>query len=103
VNKRCVFAGDDPEGLTSFPEIKKTGANTVRIVWAITTDLQPNGPVTSTTALDALISNAKANHLVPMIELHDASGDWGRLDELVVYWTQPTIVRIIKRHAKTSL
>ena len=48
VNKMCVFDGEDPEGLTSFPEIKKTDANTVRIVWAITTNLQPNGPATST-------------------------------------------------------
>jgi mannan endo-1,4-beta-mannosidase len=99
VNKMCVFDNDDLEGVTSFSEIKQTGANAVRIVWAITTDLQPNGPATSTAILDALISNAKANHLVPMIELHDATGDWGRLGELVDYWTQPSVVSIIKKHA----
>ena len=76
----------------------KTGANTVRIVWAITTNLQPGGPSTSTLRLDSLIGNAKANHLIPMIELHDATGDWTRLSELVNYWTQPAVVSIIKKH-----
>jgi mannan endo-1,4-beta-mannosidase len=99
----CVFDGADPKGLTSFSEMKQTGANTVRIVWAITTDLQPNGPATSTATLDELISNAIANRLIPMIELHDATGDWGRLGELVYYWTQPSVVTIIEKHAQHLL
>jgi mannan endo-1,4-beta-mannosidase len=104
VNKMCVFDRfADPKGLTSFSEIKQTGANTVRIVWAITTDLQPNGPATSTATLDELISNAIANRLIPMIELHDATGDWGRLGELVDYWTQPSVVTIIEKHAQHLL
>jgi mannan endo-1,4-beta-mannosidase len=94
VNKMSVWDNDDPFGQISFPEIKQTGANTVRIVWAIATDQG----VTSTATLDALITNAKANHLIPMIELHDATGDWSRLNELVTYWTQPAVVRIIKKH-----
>ena len=98
VNKMSVFDNDDPLGLVSFPEIKQTGANTVRIVWAITNNLQAGGPATSMATLDALIANAKANHLIPMIELHDATGDWSRLHELVTYWTQPAVVRIIKKH-----
>ena len=53
---------------------------------------------TSTATLDALITNAKANHLIPMIELHDATGDWGRLNDLVDYWTQPAVVSIIRKH-----
>jgi mannan endo-1,4-beta-mannosidase len=100
VNKMCVFDGEDPEGLTSFSEIKQTGANTVRIVWAITTDLQPNGPATSAATLDTLISNALVNRLIPMIELHDATGNWGRLGELVDYWTQPSVIAIIEKHAQ---
>jgi len=40
VNKMSVFDGKDPDGSISFPEIRKTGANTVRIVWAVTTDLK---------------------------------------------------------------
>ena len=95
VNKMSVFEQpDDSRGQISFGEIKQTGANTVRIVWAIATDQG----VTSTATLDALIANAKANHLIPMIELHDATGDWGRLNELVTYWTQPAVVSIIRKH-----
>ena len=94
VNKMSVFDNDDPLGQISFGEIKQTGANTVRIVWAIATDQG----VTSTATLDALITNAKTNHLIPMIELHDATGDWGRLNELVTYWTQPAVVSIIRKH-----
>ncbi|MCE8425226.1 MAG: cellulase family glycosylhydrolase [Candidatus Methanoperedens sp.] len=99
VNKMSVFEQPaDSSGQISFPEIKKTGANTVRIVWAATSNLQPGSPATSTVTLDALIMNARANHLIPMIELHDATGDWNRLEELVTYWTQPAVVRIIKKH-----
>ena len=103
INKMFVWDGDDPDGAISFPEIRKTGANSVRIVWAITTDLEPGGPATSPATLDALIANAKGNELVPMIELHDATGRWDRLDDLVEYWTRPEIVSIIQKHRKYLL
>ena len=99
VNKMSVWDEEaDPAGSISFPEIRKTGANTVRIVWAIRKDLQPGSSDTDITHLDALIANAKANHLIPQIELHDATGNWNRLPELVRYWTQPAVVNIIKKH-----
>ena len=43
VNKMSVFDDEDPTGAIAFPEIRKTGANTVRIVWAMATDAQPGG------------------------------------------------------------
>ena len=95
VNKMSVFEQPaDAQGQISFPEIKQTAANSVRIVWAIATDQGP----TAIATLDALITNAKANHLIPMVELHDATGDWTRLGELVNYWTQPAVVDILKKH-----
>lgn len=103
VNKTSVFDDDDPRGEISFPEIRKTGANTVRIVWGITKDLSPNGPRTDPVVLDALIANAKANRLVPMVELHDATGNWSRFDDLVAYWAQPKIVDIIRKHRQYLL
>ena len=103
VNKMSVFDDDDPTGAISFPEIAKTGANTVRIVWAITKDLSRNGPPTDPNVLDALIGAAIANGLLPMVELHDATGEWGRLDDLVAYWTQPQIVDIIQRQQAALL
>lgn len=57
----------------------------------------------SLTVLDALITNAKQNRLIPMIELHDATGDWHRLQELVNYWVQPAIVRVIQKHQEYLL
>jgi mannan endo-1,4-beta-mannosidase len=98
VNKMSVWDNEDPDGATSFGEIRQTGANTVRIVWAMTTDLSPNGPATSLSALDVLLTNAKGNHLIPMIELHDATCQWGRLDDLVRYWTQPATVAVVTKH-----
>ncbi|MFE1744062.1 glycoside hydrolase family 5 protein [Coleofasciculus sp. H7-2] len=99
VNKMSVWDGDDPTGSISFPEIRKTGANSVRIIWAIATQQGP----TDLNVLDQLITNAKNNHLIPMIELHDATGDWSRLQELVNYWVQPTVVTLIRKHQKYLL
>src|SRR5690242_18037656 len=75
VNKMSVWDDKDPTGASYFAEIRKTQANTVRIVWAITKDLKPDGGQTDLDILDALITNARKNQLIPMIELHDATGD----------------------------
>jgi mannan endo-1,4-beta-mannosidase len=98
-----VFDDDDPTGSISFPEIRKTGANTVRIVWAIRPSLGSKGPKTDPNVLEQLIATAIANHLLPMVELHDATGKWSRLGDLVAYWTQPAIVDIIGRHQNALL
>jgi mannan endo-1,4-beta-mannosidase len=99
VNKMAVWDQDpDPAGRISLPEIRKTGANTVRIVWAIRTDLQPGISNTDIAHLDATITTAKANQLIPLIELHDATGNWNRLQDLVDYWTQPAVVKMIQKH-----
>ncbi len=94
VNKMSVWDGDDPIGSTSFPEIRKTGANSVRIIWAIRTQQG----ATDLNVLDQLITNARNNHLIPMVELHDATGNWNGLQELVDYWVQPTVVKLIQKH-----
>ena len=94
VNKMSVWDGADPTGAISFPEIRQTGANSVRIVWAITNQDAP----TDLNSLDALITNAKQNHLIPMIELHDATGNWNRLSELINYWIQPAVVALMQKH-----
>lgn len=44
INKRSVQDESDPKGYAYFAEIRKTGANSVRIAWAITKDLKPGGP-----------------------------------------------------------
>ena len=100
INKMSVWdLGPDPTGAVSFPEIKKTGANSVRIVWRITLDGQP----TSLNTLDALIATALQNKLLPMIELHDATGEWNRLDELANYWSRADVAAVIKKYEKHLL
>lgn len=103
INKMSVFDNGDPGCATSFAEIRKTGANSVRIVWAITQNLAPNGAPTDVTVLDTLLTNAAQNKLVPMIELHDATGQWDRLSELVAYWTRPDVVAILQKHQRYLL
>ncbi|MFW5775407.1 MAG: coagulation factor 5/8 type domain protein, partial [Chitinivibrionales bacterium] len=60
VNKMTVWTDINGE---SFPEIAKTGANCVRIVW--TTD----GAVDK---FDDAITTCRENNMIPMVELHDA-------------------------------
>jgi mannan endo-1,4-beta-mannosidase len=95
VNKMAVWDFEDPSGEVYFSEIRKTGANTVRIVWLMAYD---NGVPTDLTQLDALITNARSSGLVPMIELHDATGNWNGLPQLVSYWLRPDVVALIRKH-----
>jgi mannan endo-1,4-beta-mannosidase len=99
VNKMSVWDEKDPTGNIYLPEIRKTGANSVRIVWLI----KNQGIPTDLNILDALITNAKQNRLIPMIELHDATGNWNRLQELVRYWVQPGVVNLIQKHQEYLL
>jgi mannan endo-1,4-beta-mannosidase len=95
VNKMCVWDHEDPRGETSFPEIRKTGANSVRIVWAVALG---NGALTDIGTFDALITNARRNLLIPMVELHDATGDWSGLATLLDFWTRADTVSLIRKH-----
>ncbi len=92
LNKMIIWM--DKDGVPSFSEIAKTGANSVRIVWT-----------TEGTAeeLDTAIRNCRAEHMIPMIELHDATGEWQKLPNLVNYWARPDIVEVIKKHQEYLL
>lgn len=65
--------------------------------------MKPKGPPTDLDSLEDLITNARNNQLMPMIELHDAKGDWSRLKDLVDYWVQPEVVSLIQRHQEYLL
>jgi mannan endo-1,4-beta-mannosidase len=91
VNKMAVFDDTDPRGEAYFPEIARSKSNTVRIVWAITDD---NGP-TEVTDLAALIANCQASKMLPMIELHDATGDLSKLPQLANYWTRNDVLQVL--------
>lgn len=91
VNKMVVWT--DREGAT-FPEIAKTGANAVRAVWSV--DVEPQ-------EADQMLTRARQHGLIPMLELHDATGNWSMLDRLVDYWTRPETVALIQKHEKYLL
>mgnify|MGYP001271408551 CR=1 FL=1 len=92
VNKMIIWM--DIDGLPSFPEIAKTGANCVRIVW--TSD-------GTAEQLDAAIHNCRTNSMIPMIEHHGATGVWNDLQKCVDYWTRDDIVEVIKKHQEYLL
>ena len=91
VNKMAVFDDDDPRGNNFFPQIALSKSNTVRIVWAIEDDQG----TTNVNDLAALIANCQANKMLPMIELHDATGDLSLLPKLVNYWTRNDVLKVI--------
>ncbi|GAB3777041.1 hypothetical protein GCM10028818_23560 [Spirosoma horti] len=104
VNKMVYFDGNDPEGARNFPQIASTGANCVRIAWQMRDDITHKP--TSTARLDRIITNARANKLIPIIGLWDYTntddGGFSKLNEYVAYWKSPAVRAVIQKH-RTSL
>lgn len=89
VNEMFIWSPTDKTGETTLPEIAKTGANTVRLVW--TTDGKPAD-------LEKLIENCLAENMIPVAELHDATGDFTQFQKLLDYWKLPAVLEIIQKH-----
>ncbi|SFR97281.1 X2-like carbohydrate binding domain-containing protein [Anaeromicropila populeti] len=87
VNKMCTWT--DKDGDPSFKEISKTGANCVRITWSISDTAKD---------LDTVITNCRAQHMIPIIEVHDATGEWSKLTSLVDYWVKSDIAEVLIKH-----
>ena len=92
VNRMAVWA--EPTGSFSLPQIEKTGANVVRIMWMMGKPAED---------FDAIIRNTIKLGMIPMIEIHDATGDWSKLPKVIDYWVNPATVAVIKRHEKYLL
>ncbi|PXV95554.1 mannan endo-1,4-beta-mannosidase [Lachnotalea glycerini] len=92
VNKMIVWL--DKDGVPSYSEIAKTGANCVRIVWSLDESAED---------LDTTIRNCRLQNMIPIIELHNATGDWSKLSSLVDYWVSPDIVKVIQKHQEYLL
>ncbi|MCX7683005.1 MAG: cellulase family glycosylhydrolase, partial [Anaerolineae bacterium] len=91
VNKMVIWT--DING-NSFPEIAKTGANSVRIVWL---------PTGSPAQLDAVIQRAIDNGLIPMVGLWNTTGDWSQLVKALEYWVRPDVLAVVKKHERYLL
>ncbi len=99
-NEMIIYSGGDPTGSATFPEIAKTGANTVRICW------NSSG---SAATLDNVLANCIANKMIPMVQLNDLSllGDSGNLitslPTLLNYWTRADVKTVILKYKKWLL
>ena len=92
VNKMIYWT--DLDGIPSYEEMARTGANCVRVQWLM--DGTPE-------QLHMALYNCRLHKMIPMIELHDATGDWAMLPQLVDYWTRPDIVEVIQYHSECLL
>jgi mannan endo-1,4-beta-mannosidase len=92
------WVGTARDGMPMFAEMAKTGANVVRMSWI-------TGENTTTAQLDAAITNAAANGLIPMPELHDYTCNWGtaNITNVINFWTKPDMIAMIKKHQKYLL
>jgi mannan endo-1,4-beta-mannosidase len=87
VNRMAVWA--EPTGYLTLPEIEKTGANVVRIMWMM------GKPAAD---FDEILRRTFELGMIPIIELHDATGKWSKLPEIIDYWVNPATVAVLKRH-----
>jgi mannan endo-1,4-beta-mannosidase len=92
VNRMAVWA--EPTGRLTLPQIERTGANVVRIMWMMGKPAEE---------FDEILRNTIKLGMIPIIELHDATGDWSKLPEIINYWVNPATVEVIKRHEKYLL
>lgn len=83
-----MFIWTDREGKT-IPEIAKTGANCVRIVW------NTRGRISD---LDNIIGLAIANGMIPIPEIHDTTGNWRRLPDALDFWLRDETLQVISNH-----
>ncbi len=83
-----MFIWTDREGKT-VPEIAKTGANCVRIVW------NTRGRISD---LDNIIGLCIANGMIPIPEIHDTTGNWDRLADALDFWLREETLQMINNH-----
>lgn len=79
----------EQDGKPRMAEIEKTGANVVRIVW------ETRGKASM---LDNAISNCRAENMIPMVEVHDATGDINKVQACVDYWTREDVASVLIKH-----
>jgi len=87
----------DIHGEINFPEIEKTGANSVRIFWKLA------DPHPEPADLDKVLGNSLKHNMIPIICLWDATGNWSKLQECVDYWCSPEIVLILQKYEKNLI
>jgi len=91
VNQMSVWT--DPTG-SSYPAIASFGTNAIRIVF---------NEAGTAGGLDSLLSKAESNKMISIPEIHDATGKFAGIAAAVAWWSQPSIVSVMKKHEKWTL
>jgi mannan endo-1,4-beta-mannosidase len=97
INLQLLDDWDFPPG-DKFDEFVQTGANAVRIMWRIK---YPGRPAYGPANLDAFLTKCKANHVIPILGLWDAtcSGDLDALaNEIVPWWISDDVIAVLNKH-----
>jgi len=94
VNEMFVWT-DDKSGERLLPEIAKTGANCVRLVWIEEEDDKET--------LARLIENCVDNHMIAMPECHSATGEWDKLDVCINFWKDTALMQSIQQNKRWTL
>lgn len=93
VNEMFLWSSDKT-GSWTLPEIAKTGANCVRLVW---------GKDGKSADLAKLIDNCVTNKMIAMPECHDATGNWSGLHDCIMFWKNPVIFNAIQKNKKWTM
>lgn len=88
-----MFVWRDFDG-SSIPEMEKTGANSIRIVWLTDSDLDQ---------LDLIITKCREADMIPMVEVHDATGRFQDLPKCVDFWVSKEVLALIEKHQEYLL
>lgn len=81
-------------------ELKKTGANAVRIQWYKDYG-QPNRPSYSISDLDNVLTRCRKSRIIPIVVLADltCNSDPQFLNtQLIPWWTQNDVLKVLKKH-----
>jgi mannan endo-1,4-beta-mannosidase len=90
------WALPDKTGSDIIGEIAKTGSNSVRIGWFA----NPNVNSGTVADLDNAVNNCIQKKMIPVVELHDATGDFSKVQFCLDYWKRADMVALINKHKK---
>jgi mannan endo-1,4-beta-mannosidase len=81
----------DPLGKETYPQVAETGANACRIFWTVKAEKPPS-------VLEKTLANCRAEGMIPIPCVWDATGKWENFEKCVDYWCRPEIVAVLQKH-----
>lgn len=104
----AVFWQSEANGMKSFPDMKKAGANSVRIVSVTNDAVNSWSWQSSFTKQKACVKASVDNKLIPILEFHDVTcgngydddKDGKNLKKCVDYWCSPNLVSLCNEYEK---